>query len=196
MTRGEREKWNQRYIDEEYRPRSYASPYVERWIESMPRGRALDVACGAGRNALLLAQAGFEVDAIDISEVAIERARAEAAARELEVNWMVADLDETDPEPGAYDVILVIRYVNRPLWPKLARALRPDGWLVIEHHLQTSVAVDGPSSDEFRLAPQELLREYAASLRVLSFEELIEAERDGGTYALQRLAACNGDPGW
>ena len=86
--------------------------------------------------------------------------------------------------------------MNRKLWPRLVAALAPNGWLLIEHHLRTDVDVDGPTSSEFRLAPQELVEAFR-SLRIISYEEVLEeAEQDRKTYALARLVACKGDPGW
>jgi SAM-dependent methyltransferase len=194
MSEAERDEWDRRYAAGDYRPRSWPSPFLEGWLGRIPAsGRALDVACGAGRNALRLAEAGFDVDAVDISAVAVEQARAEAQRRGLEVRWHVADLDDLAVAEGRYRLITVIRYRNRSLWPRLVTALAPDGWLLAEHHFRTSAAVDGPS-DTFRLEPGELLEAFGG-LRVLLYEEAIETDRDGSTFALQRIVACSGDPG-
>jgi hypothetical protein len=107
----------------------------------------------------------------------------------------VADLDELDMGSSFYDLITVIRYVNRPMWPRLLHALTKDGWLLIEHHLKTNLAVDGPQSSEFRLDPQELLPAFA-DLRIVHYSEIVETEDSGATVALARLVACKGNPGW
>lgn len=196
VSEDERADWDRRYAEGDYQPRKEPSPLLEEWLGSIPVGRALDVACGAGRNALRLAEAGFDTEGIDISGVAIERARREARRRGLSVAWRVADLDEAEIAPAAYDLVTVFRYVNRPLWPRLRSALAPDGWIIIEHHLQTELEVGGPSTPEFRLAPQELLEAFAA-LRIISYSELLEpGDQAGSTFALVRLVACNGNPGW
>ena len=195
MSKLEREKWDQRYASGDYRPRTWPSPYLEAWIPRLQPGRALDVACGAGRNAMLTAEAGFQVDAVDISSVAIATAQSNADERGIDVNWIVADLDVWEPAIGRYDLITVIRYVNRRLWPLLTTALGRNGWLFVEHHFTTDQDVGGPTDPAFRLRPQELLQAFGM-LRVIHFEEVIEIDRDGGRYALQRIAACNGDPGW
>ncbi len=191
----EREKWDDRYESGDYRPRTWPSPFLEAWLPRLQPGRALDVACGAGRNAMLVAAAGHHVDAVDISSVAIAKAQSSADRRGLDVNWIVADLDDWRPAPSSYDLITVIRYVNRSLWPLLTNALTQNGWLFVEHHFATHEAVGGPTDPAFRLRPQELLQAFGM-LRVVHFEEVIEIDRDGGRYALQRIAACNGDPGW
>lgn len=196
MSESERMEWDRRYQTGEYRPRTRPSPFVEQWLERLPTGRALDVACGTGRNALRLAEAGYRVDAVDISQAAIERARIDGERRGITVAWQVVDLDDARLEAAAYDLITVVRYVNRKLWPRLIEALSPNGWLLIEHHLRTSADVGGPSSPEFRLAPQELLQAFQG-LRIVLYEEVLEtAQSDEGGSALARLVACNGDVGW
>lgn len=199
MSDDERRRWDERYRSGEYQSRPTAGAFLESWLPRLPVGRALDVACGAGRNAIRLAEAGHQVDAIDISAVGIDMAKAAATDRGLDINWIVADLDRYEPEPGTYDLITVIRFVNRSLWPKLITALQPNGWLLIEHHMQTNLDVDGPSSPDFRLQPQELLQTFG-SLRVVYYEETVEpADHPASTgerFANARIVACKGSPGF
>ena len=195
MSAGEQARWDERYASGDYRPGSDHSPVVEEAAGLARQGRALVLACGAGRNALFLASRGFEVDAVDISSVAIDMARAEAIRRDLSVNWQVADLDDFDPGEGWYDVITMIRYSNRAMWPRLVAALAVDGWLVMEQHLRTRHDVAGPSN-EFRLAPGELLDAFG-ELRVIRYaEEYGESPSSERMVATATLLACNGDPGW
>ena len=103
------------------------------------RGRALDVACGDGRNAGYLAQLGFDVDAVDVSDVAVDALRAAAEARGLSVHPRRHDLehgglgdDGRGHGDSAYDVIVQINYLQRDLFGELARALAPGGLLILE----------------------------------------------------------------
>ena len=105
----------------------HPSPLLAAWTDRLPRGRALDVACGLGRNAIHLAANGYAVDAMDISGVALAKARERASAAGVEVNWIEADLEQPDIARGAYDVIVVARFLDRPLIPRLIDALRPGG---------------------------------------------------------------------
>ena len=201
MSHSERVNWDRRYAAGEYLPRTTPSPFLDRWLPALVTGgtgapkRALDVATGAGRHALRLAEAGFQVDAVDISAVALSQAEQTARERGLNVNWQCADLDEFQPDTG-YDLITVFRYRNKELWPVLARALAEGGWVLVEHHLRTSAAVDGPPSDEFRVAPGELLEAFGA-LRIMHYTEQIEVgDRPDTLHAVVRLAACRGGPGW
>jgi len=200
MSQEERTAWDRRYAAGDYEPRLAPSPFLEQWLPQVVRssgapGRALDVATGSGRHALRLAEAGFQVDAVDISMVALKQAEQAALDRGLTVNWLCADLDEFRPQPG-YQLITVFRYRNQALWPLLAEALGDGGWVLVEHHLRTTAAVDGPPSDEFRVAPGELLAAFG-SLRVMYYSEQIEeGDRPGTVNAVVRLAACRGGPGW
>ncbi len=196
VTEADREKWDQRYAEGSYRPRSYPSPFLVERLAELPRGRALDLACGAGRNALCLAEAGYEVEAVDISPVAIERARAAAHERGLEVDWRVADLDGFKTAPGRYDLITVIRYTNREMMAHLPDGLAEGGRLLVEHHLHTSEPVGGPTSRAFRLAPNELVDLFHGRLRVLFYDERIAPDPDGQRVALVRFLGCRGSPGF
>ena len=94
MSNQDRIKWNQRYAEDSYQKHNPVT-LVEHWLPRIPVGRALDVACGAGRNAILLAQAGYQVDAIDISSEGLNLARQKAEDLGLDINWIEHDLDET-----------------------------------------------------------------------------------------------------
>ena len=195
MTEADRDKWDRRYADGTYRSRTYPSPFLVERLPDLPGRRALDIACGAGRNALCLAEAGYEVEAVDISGVAIERARDAARERGLEVDWRVADLDGFEPPPGRYDLITVIRYTNPAMMERLPEGLT-EGGMLVEHHLRTSATVDGPTSHAFRLAPNELIDLYHGRLRVLFHDERIAPDPDGKRVALVRFLGCRGSPGF
>ena len=195
MSDADRERWNARYAAGEYAARIHPSPLLAAWTDRLPRGRALDVACGRGRNAIHLAAHGYAVDAMDISGVALAGARERAEAAGAAVNWIETDLDRPDIAQGAYDVIVVARFLYRPLIPRLVDALRPGGHVVYDHHYITPAVVDGPKSRRFRARPNELLERFRA-LRVLSYEEGIVADPDGSRMALARLVACKGSPGY
>ena len=196
MTEADREKWDQRYAEGSYRSRTYPSPFLVERLAELPMGRALDLASGTGRNALCLAEAGYEVEAMDISGVAIERARATARERGVEVDWRVADLDDFAPPPRRFDLITVIRYTNRAMMERLPDGLAEGGMLLVEHHLRTPVPVRGPTSRAFRLAPNELIDLYHGRLRVLFYDERIAPDPDGLQVALVRFLGCRGSPGF
>jgi tellurite methyltransferase len=189
VSSAERDKWDARYRDGAYESRTHPTALLAAWLPRLPRGRALDVACGAARNALFLAANGYAVTALDISSVALERGRRSAMERGLTIDWLCADLDE-DPAralpAGAFDLIVWVRYVHRTLLPHLVARLAPGGALVCEQHLLTGEAVAGPTSTAFRLAPGELLA-AAHGLRIEHSFEGLAADPDGRPVALAQL---------
>jgi SAM-dependent methyltransferase len=195
VSQAEREKWNERYRSGYYEGREHPTALLADWAPRLPRGRALDVACGAGRNALFLAAAGFDVDAVDIAEAGLKRARETAAQRGLTLRFIAGDL-AVDPEgvlpDSSYDLIVWVRYVDAGLMPHVTRRLAAGGHLLCEQHLATTADVVGPRSPEFRLQPNELLR-AAAGLLVLFYCEGIVTDPDGRPAALAQMVARRAD---
>lgn len=195
MSQVDLRKWDERYRTGSYAARTHPTALLEQLLPSLPRGRALDVACGAGRNALCLSAAGYAVDAVDISPTGLERARATALVRGLEVNWLAADLEDGLPDAlgsdARYAVIVLVRYVNAALMPALIGRLSPGGVLVCEQHLVSRREVSGPRNPAYRLDPNVLLR-AADGLRVLFYREGIVEDPDRRRAALAQLVAERG----
>lgn len=187
MSKQDRDKWNQRYAEDSYRKTNPVT-LVSDWLPKIPVGRALDIACGAGRNAILLAQTGFEVDAIDISLEGLRRAQQTAGELGLNINWIEHDLDEPYPFESNYNLIIVMWYVDLNLVNRLCECLKPGGYLVCQEHLVTEQEAIGPTNTNFRVAPGTL-REAASGLEILLYEELIETLPEGGQLASARLVA-------
>ncbi|MEM7404535.1 MAG: class I SAM-dependent methyltransferase [Pseudomonadota bacterium] len=189
MSDADRERWNRRYAAGEYASRTHPTGLLEQWLEQVPRGAALDLACGAGRNARFLASQGFQVDAVDISSVALERAAKDAHAAGVAVNWVCQDLELAPLPDGPYNLIIVSRFLQRSLAPQIVEALSPDGWLVYEQHVVTSEPdVGGPSNPDFRLHEQELAALFAG-LRIRFYREGLVTDPDGRRMALAQLVA-------
>lgn len=193
MSAADRAKWDARYAAGAYQARPHPSAFLAECETLLPTpGRALDVACGAGRNALFLAERGWAVEAVDISPVALRRGAERAGA--LPIRWRERDLDAGYDAPGDYDLIVNIRYVNLPLLRMLLGRLRPGGMLLVEQHLALrdppAVAVSGPQNAAFRVAPGSL-RQLASGLRVERSHEGLVAEPDGATAAVSRLLASS-----
>lgn len=151
----------------------------------LPRGgKVLDVACGRGRHALLMASAGFEVRAIDRNPEAIEFVKATAERLNLRIDAAVVDL-ETDPPPALspphYDAILVFNYLHRPLMPALREALAPGGRIFYETFTTRQAERGHPRNPDFLLREGELV-EAMAPLRIVRSRE--------GEFEARFLASC------
>ena len=153
------------------------------YLHLLPKGTALDVASGQGRNALYLAGHGFAVEAIDRDEQALASLESTAAQRKL-TTLTTRKLDlEADPHgppdlgQEAYDVITVFYYLHRPLFPALIQILKPGGVLMYETFLiDNHLAHQHPRRREFCLGHNELL-ELTKGLRILYYKE---GEHPGG----------------
>lgn len=153
-----------------------------RWLVDhaalLPRtGEALDVACGRGRHALWLAARGLRVRAVDRDAAAIEDLRAEASRLGAAISADVMDLEGGAVSLGRsiFDLIVVIRYLHRPLFPALRDALRPGGLLVYETFTQAQARRGRPANPAYLLASGEL-ELLVAPLEIL---ESREGEFDG-----------------
>jgi len=164
-------------------PDSPPSAWVQRWIPWIrPGGAVLDVACGAGRHARLLARLGFEVDAVDRDAALFAGPPANVSLREADI--------EAGPWPYAgrrFDGIVVTNYLHRPLLPVLADSLEPGGVLIYETFAHGNERFGKPSNPAFLLAPGELIDAVRGKLRVVAFEDLVVD--DPRPAAVQRLCA-------
>ena len=152
-------------------------------LHRLPKGRALDVAAGSGRNALYLASHGFQVDAMDRDEQAMAHLAATAKQRNLpNITVRTVDLErKTEERPEfpkqEYDVVVVCFYLHRALFPAIIDSLKPNGVLIYETFtIDNYMRHRHPRRWEFCLAHNELLR-LTSTLRVLSYDE---GEHDGG----------------
>lgn len=173
--------------DERYRQGSHATlepnPLLVRAIESLPAGRALDVACGAGRHALLLARHGWNVTAVDSSSVGIELTRERAREFGVEVDARVADLErgEFEIEREAYELICDFYYLQRDLWPQIRAGVREGGLVVAAIHLVDENPEGETGNPNFLLQPGELRAEFEA-WDMLHYHETSLTDRDAGEH--------------
>ena len=168
MSTEDRDKWNQRYAEDSYRKTNPVC-LLSDWLPRIPVGKALDVACGAGRNALFLAESGFRVDAIDISAEGLKLAARQADRNGLGINWIEHDLDQPYAFDTDYNLIVVLWYVDLDLIRQLCDCLAPGGILLCEEHLRSEQEVIGPGNPDFRVAPGAL-REAVSGLELLLFQ--------------------------
>ena len=201
MSLSDRQLWDARYRQGAYSERLWPSAYLQQCIpeilaQQAPQ-RALDVACGRGRNSIYAAQQGFVVDAVDVAAAALAQGARQAFHAGVTVNWRCQNLLGANAggvwQPhNNYGLIVMFRFVAPSLVPTLVSNLALGGHLLIEEHLQWSgpEAVNGPNNPDFRVAPQSLKEALLSGPQVLDlvdeFEGLVE-EPDGSQAALSRI---------
>ncbi len=132
MTETDRQRWNERYATSKTSLSDNPDGLLIRFRHLLSGGQALDLACGAGQNSLWLAEQGYLVDAIDISDVALDLLRGEAKRRRLPVRAVQDDLDAYQLPVAAYDLAIVFYFLDRRLIPQLVATLKPGGLLFYE----------------------------------------------------------------
>lgn len=176
-------KWDARHRDG---PPPEPAAILELNAHLLPAtGCALDLACGLGGNALFLAKRGLQVDAWDLSPVAIQRLDAWSRAAKLPLVAQVRDLLMAPPPPDQFDLICVSHFLDRDLFPALGAALRPGGLLFYQTWSQDRVTGRGPSETRYRLAPNELLA-LAKGLLIRYYRE--DGDQGDLTQGLRDLA--------
>ena len=155
-----REKWDRRHGANE---RPVEPAIVLRANDHLlpRRGRALDLACGLGGNALYLAERGLEVSAWDLSPVAVQRLRAEAEVRGVRIDARTRDIIRQPPPASSFDVMVVSHFLDRGLATAIAAALRPGGLLFYQTFSREAASDQGPSNPDYRLAHNELLQLFS-----------------------------------
>lgn len=186
-----RARWDARYARGEATHGFAPSPWLLEALVGTTPGRALDVACGAGRHALALAARGWDVVAVDGSAVGLDLMREEATRRGLgaRLDARCADLEAEPPgfvpEPDGYELVADFYYLHRPLLPALRAAVRPGGLLVAAIHTHDP---GRPDPHPFLLAPGEL----GGLVRGWGWEVVREdtvTDEDGHAHPTTRLMA-------
>lgn len=196
-----RERWNARYDRDDFEPfPALPAEWLVEHDELLGDGggrTALDVACGDGRNARHLAELGFEVEAVDVSDIAVARLRAAAAGTGLRVRARAVDLEHDGLPAAAFDVVICMNYLQRDLFEALRVALAPGGLLLYETFARAHVEELGRTMNPaFVLDRNELLRAFGG-LHVLDYREGVVERRDGprgvACIVAQRLVASGSD---
>jgi len=158
--------WDQRYATTELVWGAGPNRFLVAEVAGLTPGRALDLGCGEGRNAIWLAELGWQVTGVDFSEMGLDKARRLAADRGVEVNWVRADLLEYQPDRGAFDLVIVM-YLQlladqvSVVMKRASAALAPGGTLLVVGHdlLNLSEGHGGPQNPEVLFTPADIERD-------------------------------------
>ena len=172
MVVDDREKWDRRHAKkhDQASPSVFLQQLFQPGSSPIHPGKVLDIATGKGRNAVFLAERGFVVDAVDISEVALQEARKQAEEKGLTISFRKADLDNIELPEAAYDMVLNFNFLLRSLIPKIKKSLKLGGHVVFETFLIEQQDIGHPKNPAYLLGHNELL-ELFRDFRILYYHE-------------------------
>jgi len=164
------EEWDRRYDRDDYVWHVAPNRFLPELVADLPHGRALDLACGEGRNAVWLARQGWAVTAVDFSAVGVAKGERLAADSGVTVEWVVGDVTAWTPPARGFDLVLVF-YVQLPapdraaMLGHAARALAPGGRFVMVAHDRTNLTegVGGPQDETVLPTPELVAADLGAS---------------------------------
>ena len=188
-----REDWDARYAAVENLWAAKPNRFLVAEVADLEPGRALDLACGEGQNAIWLATLGWRVTGVDYSEVAIAKARERAERDGVDAEFECADLVTYEPGSSVFDLVVVL-YLHIPsrerhiVLGRAAAALAPGGTFLLVGHdtLNMTEGVGGPSDPEIHFTPDEIAAELA-DLEIVKAERVLRDVRGQERDAIDAL---------
>jgi tellurite methyltransferase len=174
MKMNSRMKWNSKHkerLDQQRPPEP--NPRLKNLSAYLTGGRALDLACGLGGNSFFLARLNYKVEAIDISDVAIQYIQEQVSRDNLTIHPKVCDLMEINNQlwrNQSYDLVVITYYLDRSLFPFVKNLVKEEGYFFMETFYQSPQTENLGVSNQYKLQPKELLTEFS-DWKVLLFEE-------------------------
>jgi len=177
MGRDDSDSWDERFRSGDHSS-SEPDPFLiqlENYSEMFPPGRrALELACGAGRNAVWLAERGWNVTACDLSIEGLLRAKALANDRGVRLQLFCQDLETAAFPSNCFDLVICFFYLQRDLFPALKAALRPGGLIVYKTYTTEQLRFSGGPRHPLHLLQQQELLAAFRDFRVLYYEETVK----------------------
>jgi len=177
--KSDKRRWDKRFGKKEFALGKKPNSFLKKHTQFLAGGTALDIATGEGRNAVFLAQHGFEVDAVDISEKGLRKARQLAREKGVKINTFAVDLDRFQIEKERYDLIANFYFLKRRLIPRMKKGLKKKGRVIFETYIldHRKLETGGPKQAKYFLKSNELIR-FFNNFRILFYREGIF--REGG----------------
>ena len=177
----DKQRWNKRHVEKPMRHN--VEPIVEKYASLAKVGNALDIACGIGRNTHFLAENGFLVDAVDISDYALGEIKNLS-----NINKIESDLDSYNLEADKYELVVNINYLNRRFFPQIKDALKSGGVVIFETFIVAHGDFNNPANPEYLLRKNELLHAFIG-LDIVYYEEKDEINLRGEKIRVASLVA-------
>ena len=207
MNPADRRRWDRKYREKQDPAEVTPDPFLVHALEGIPPGRALELACGLGDNAMALAARGFSVTALDISPVALARAASRTRRSGLHVDFVAVDAADFAIGEERWDLIAGFYFLDRRLFDGVKRGLRPGGLVLYKTYTTGEKRYRPGLRREFLLEPGEL-KEIFTGFSILLYDEgdngrecrakiLAQRPVDGGGRhgPARRYAAGAGLPG-
>ena len=185
------EKWDRKYSGAHYLYGTEPVDFLKQHVASFNKGKALVLAAGEGRNAVFLAQQGFQVTAIDLSEKGLAKCQQLAKERNVRVKTVVADVNNYDLGENQYDLITDFYFYDSTIFAKVMNALKPGGFFIFQTFSVDQPMTNrfGPRNPAYLVKPNELLG-YFLSHRIRHYEDTLVVLNEGmhqGRAAVIRL---------
>ena len=186
MPESDREKWDHKYLVSRG-PATQPSSLITALAPHLPKtGRALDIAGGAGRHAIWLAQRGLQSTLVDVAQAGLQIAQQRADDAGVSLTTLQLDLEEAAFPAGPWDLLLSSHYLQRSLFPLYPEQLRPGGILICLQPTLTNLERHPKPSARFLLRPNEL-PDLVPDLEILHYREgWLEANRHEAILAARR----------
>ena len=159
------DKWDKIY-QSDVSPGEPASVLAGNLFLLPQKGAALDLACGLGANALVLAKQGLTTEAWDISAIALRRLQQQADAHALPIKTFTREITPDSFTSSYFDVIVVSRFLDRSICNAIMESLKPNGLLFYQTYTRHKTSDLGPKKTRFLLAENELLQIFSPLTRV------------------------------
>lgn len=194
--------WNERFAEAEHAYGTEPNDFLREWVGRVPAGKVLCLAEGQGRNAVYMAEQGYEVRAVDASDVGLTRARELAAERGVSIGTCHADLNDFVIEPGHWQGIVSVfchlpADLRRRVHADVVNGLAPGGVLILEAYTPAQIALNTGGPRDASLCMQlDELREELDGLRILhaleTEREIVEGKYHHGIGAVVQVVAVKG----
>jgi len=178
----DKQRWNTRHVKKPMK--NTVAPIVQKYIAHAKIAKALDLACGTGRNTHFLEKLGFKIDAVDLSDYALSKIKDTPNITKIET-----DLDSYNLKQDRYDLIINTNYLNRRLVSQIKDGLKPGGLLVFETFMLAHGDFRLPTMNlDYLLRKNELLHSFIG-LDIIYYEEKIETNEKGERVKKASLVA-------
>lgn len=178
--------WDEKYT-KSCDPTKFPSRFLVEQMGRLPRGKALDLATGSGRNAIFLAMNGYEVDALDYSSVAVSQLQSFVEQQSLAVTVKQEDLTAYQIPENTYDLIINFNYLERSLIPQMINGLKPGGMILFETYTIEQPRYGKPHNPDYLLKPNELINSFK-KLHIIYYHERVDHSSEE-TKAIASLLA-------